>query len=323
MQYPLSMASSQQRSIELLGIQVGASLDGRGRITDCDGVTIASCDGGQVLWIGAAVPDAVASELAAAFEQVAPPADPGEPPPALDACERILTSAGGAVQRAGGPSYVIPPEVQLDGDVAIERSDGGGADRLRGANPGNWHPVEWDELLDGRLGPWTMVMQDGRAISICHTPGPLTARTAECGVWTAPPFRGRGYAAATASAWVALVRGAGAHAVLQHGRRQRVVAASRPAARPAPVRVDLAAPPHARRRRRGHACTSAVLAVPPLGKRVSQRPTPASTPPTADRSTAVRATAVRATAVRATAVRATAVRAATGARGSRPGRPRR
>src|SRR5689334_20188089 len=25
---------------------------------------------------------------------------------------------------------------------------------LRGANPGNWEPVEWDELLEGKLGPW-------------------------------------------------------------------------------------------------------------------------------------------------------------------------
>jgi len=203
---PRSMSSAPQRAMELLGIQAEGSLDGRGRIVDCDGVTIASCDGGLLLWIGTEVPDAVAAELAAAFERATPPAAPSEPPPVLEVCETILASAGGAMQRSGGPSYVIPPDARFDCDVAIERSDGTGADRLRGANPGNWHPVEWDELLDGRLGPWAIVVQGDQAISICHTPGPLTERAAECGVWTEPRFRGRGYAAATAAAWVALVR---------------------------------------------------------------------------------------------------------------------
>jgi RimJ/RimL family protein N-acetyltransferase len=77
---------------------------------------------------------------------------------------------------------------------------------LRTANPGNWHDVEWHELLDGRLGPWTIVTEGDHAISICHTPRPVTERAAECGVWTDSRFRGRGYAAATAAAWVALVR---------------------------------------------------------------------------------------------------------------------
>lgn len=90
--------------------------------------------------------------------------------------------------------------------VAIERSGGSGVDRLRNANPGNWHPIEWDELLRGQLGPWAIATDGDHAISICHTPGPLTERTAECGVWTDPQFRGHGYAAATAVAWVALVR---------------------------------------------------------------------------------------------------------------------
>jgi RimJ/RimL family protein N-acetyltransferase len=48
-------------------------------------------------------------------------------------------------------------------------------------------------------------------VSICHTPGPLTPRGAECGVWTQPGFRGRGYATATATAaaWAASLRPTG------------------------------------------------------------------------------------------------------------------
>jgi RimJ/RimL family protein N-acetyltransferase len=89
------------------------------------------------------------------------------------------------------------------------RSDGGNEESLRKANPGNWHPVEWDELLEGRLGPWAMAMDGERVVSICHTPGPLTGRTAECGVWTAPAYRGRGYGAAVTAEWAAIVRPSG------------------------------------------------------------------------------------------------------------------
>jgi GNAT superfamily N-acetyltransferase len=198
--------SAPQHNLELLRLQRASALDGRGRIVDGDGVTIASCAEGRLMWIGAAVADAVAAELVAAFERAAPPEDPSEPPPALEVCARILASTGDALQRDGGPSYVIRSDAQRACDVEIERSDGIGADRLRGANPGNWHPVEWNELLDGRLGPWAIAIQGERAISICHTPGPFTARAAECGAWTDPRHRGRGYAAATVSAWVELVR---------------------------------------------------------------------------------------------------------------------
>ena len=115
------------------------------------------------------------------------------------------------MQRGAGPSYLIPSDTRFASGVALVRSDGSGVEGLRGANPGNWHPVEWDELLGGRLGPWAIATTGEQAISICHTPGPLTERAAECGVWTDPRFRGRGYAAATAAAWVALVQSPGRH----------------------------------------------------------------------------------------------------------------
>jgi hypothetical protein len=203
------MTNSVSRSLELMRIQAEASFDRRGRIVGCYGITIASGEDGHALWIGADVPDEMADELTAAFDRASPASAPTEPPPALDLCEKILGLEG--VERAAGPSYLIPPDTRFASDVAIVRSGGPGVDRLRGANPGNWHPVEWDELLGGRLGPWAIATSGEHAISICHTPVPLTARAAECGVWTDPPFRGRGYAAATAAEWVTLVRSPGRH----------------------------------------------------------------------------------------------------------------
>ena len=126
----------------------------------------------------------------------------------LDRCRRILES-GRAIEQHAGPSYVFPDALPPNSEVRVERSDRSGRDGLRGANPGNWEPVEWDELLDGWLGPWTMVLDGDRAVSICHTPRPLTARAAECGVWTQPGARGRGYAAATAAVWAELLRPTG------------------------------------------------------------------------------------------------------------------
>lgn len=109
----------------------------------------------------------------------------------------------------GGPSYVIEPGARFSSTVRLARSDTWRGDVLRSANPGNWQPVEWDELLDGTLGPWTIAIEDERAVSICHTPGPMRARAAECGVWTDAAFRGRGYAAAVTAAWAELVRPSG------------------------------------------------------------------------------------------------------------------
>lgn len=200
--------------LELLALQAEGALDPAGRLAGQYGIAIACAPGAHALWIGtevldaAAVPDAAAAELAAAFAATAPARDPAAPPPALDRCRRIL-EAGRAIEQHAGPNYVFPDAVPPRPGVLIERSDRPGRDALRGANPGNWEPVEWDELLDGRLGPWTMVLDGDRAVSICHTPRPLTPRAAECGVWTQLGARGRGYAAATAAVWADLLRPTG------------------------------------------------------------------------------------------------------------------
>jgi GNAT superfamily N-acetyltransferase len=203
--------------LELLGLQAEATFDHRGRIAGRYGATIAATASGDrsALWIGAEVPEDLAAALILAFDGA--PAAPDEPPPALERCRQLLWAGGRAVVATGGPSYVFS-DAPLAATARMVRSDevGPGAPilaALRAANPGNWEPLEWDELLDGRLGPWTMALDgdgDGAVVaSICHTPGPLAPRAAECGVWTRPECRGRGHAAATAAAWAEVLRPSG------------------------------------------------------------------------------------------------------------------
>ena len=197
--------------LELLRIQAGRSFDGAGRLRGLHGITIASAGERQALWIGTEVPEALVAELTGVFDAAAPAGSPGEPPPALEPCRRVLDTGGRSVRCKSGPSFIFPEDTAFRSEARLERSDQGNHDTLRGANPGNWHPVEWDELLDGRLGPWTMAVEGGLVLSICHTPGPMTENAAECGVWTHPGFRGRGYGAAVTWDWAAIVRPSGRH----------------------------------------------------------------------------------------------------------------
>ena len=191
--------------LELLRIQAEPALAGS------YGVAVACSAQERALWIGGDVPAGLAGELTASFERAPAPARLDEPPPALDACARILEAGGAALSHRGGPSFLIDGDVRFASTVRIQRSDAANVEALRGANPGGWHPVEWDELLDGRLGPWTVALDGERVVSLCHTPGPLRPHAAECGVWTDPGFRGRGHAAAVTAEWAALVRAPGRH----------------------------------------------------------------------------------------------------------------
>lgn len=105
--------------------------------------------------------------------------------------------------------YCFGPDVRFASELHIARSDQSVPAWLKKANPGNWDPVEWDELLDGLLGPWTIASLDGRVVSLCHAPLRVTERFAECGVWTAPDFRGRGHAAAVTAQWASLAAKSG------------------------------------------------------------------------------------------------------------------
>jgi hypothetical protein len=153
----------------------------------------------------------VARAVAAATDGTPPDADLDAPPPQLERCRVLLEDALGAAVRlapGSGPSYLIEPDVTFRATAELLRSDKADLGSVRTANPGNWGADEWQDLVDGHLGPWVMAAQGERIISICHTPVSNSVG-AEAGVWTHPDFRGLGHAAATTAEWAALMRPTG------------------------------------------------------------------------------------------------------------------
>lgn len=199
--------------LELLHIEIETlwPADARGRISGPDLVIASSADGCAAA-IGAAVPDELAAVLARTVAESAPQTDLSTAPPILEECRQALEDRLGPVAHmpTSGPSYLVPKNVAFRSEVTLVRSDSPDVAPLRGANPGNWQPQEWEQLLDGQLGPWAMATHDGAVISICHTPR-YSPRAAEAGTWTRPDFRGQGHAAATTAAWAALLRPSGRH----------------------------------------------------------------------------------------------------------------
>ncbi len=199
--------------LELLQIEIETiwDTDERGRINGPD-LVIASSSVGSITAIGSAVPDDLAAALKAVVSAVTPSDDAISPPAALDQCRRLLEDTLGPVELTpgSGPSCLIPETAAFRSAVPLVRSDVGDVTALRGANPGNWGAEEWQQLLDGLLGPWVMATHESAVISICHTPA-SSKRGAEAGVWTRPEFRGQGHAAAVTSAWAALMRPTGRH----------------------------------------------------------------------------------------------------------------
>lgn len=192
--------------LELLELRAEGAGDG---LAELRGIRMLRSAAAEAFCIGSKVPPDIATTLEAAWSCAAAASDPAAAPPALDACERLLIAERWNVERRAGIEYLIEPGVRFETDAAIERSDRPTPEWLRDANPGGWHPVEWNELLDGCLGPWAMATRGRRIVSICHTPVPLTDHMAECGVWTDPGFRGQGYAAATTAQWAELLRPSG------------------------------------------------------------------------------------------------------------------
>jgi hypothetical protein len=202
---PLSLPTN----LELLRIQCEDSLDGQDRVRGLHGIVIACTGEDEVLWMGAEVPDALAAAVVSAFAGAPRSPDPRQPPPALALCGPLL--GDGPLKCRGEPRYLFPDDLRFTSDAHLVCSGEPEREALRPANPGNWHPVEWDELLDGQLGPWAMAVEGALVTSICHTPGPVWGRGAECGVWTRPGFRGRGLGAAATAAWAGLLRAPGRH----------------------------------------------------------------------------------------------------------------
>lgn len=195
--------------LELLAIEAEMSLDERGQLPGTCGVQISVARDGQLLFIGSDVPDALVPALTNAFKRSGQAPGPDREPPALTVCRAILETACTPLAAHASVYYVFQPDVRAETPAAVLRSDSPSVELLRRLNPGNWPPASWDRLLDGARGPWAMAMVDERVVSICHTPRPLAEKAAECGVWTHPDYRGRGYAVAVTAAWADILRSSG------------------------------------------------------------------------------------------------------------------
>lgn len=202
-------ASQPLTDLELLRIEAEMSMDDRCRLSGTCGVKISSTRDGQLLFVGSEVPDTFVPALIDAVDRSPLAPAPDQEPPALAACREILEPACAPLSVNAGPYYLIEPHVRAERRTRIVRSDIPPSERLRHLNPGNWELDEWDDLLDGALGPWAMAVAEGRVVSICHTPRPMTKQAAECGVWTHPDYRGRGYAAAVTATWADILRASG------------------------------------------------------------------------------------------------------------------
>ena len=203
----------RQPDLDLLTRHLKPALDQHGRLRDRCGVTLVLARDGQAMFVGSEVPEPLVAELAQAMADSSVSAQPRLEPPALQACRAILKRAGRPLSLEAAPFYVFTEGSVFKMNVDIQRSDDSSVRRLLALNPGNWANDEWAELLAGALGPWAIALVNGRVASICHTPRPMNKHTAECGIWTDPDFRGRGYAAATASAWAEIVRPSGRHLI--------------------------------------------------------------------------------------------------------------
>jgi ribosomal protein S18 acetylase RimI-like enzyme len=195
--------------IELFEVAVEMSMDDRRRLDGVCGIVIATTGNESRLYIGSEVLDALVPVLADAFDKAPMPSSLTLEPAAISAVRELLAPACSPLSLNASLYYVVESPLRVEIRTCIVRSDSSEAQSLTNLNPGNWAKGEWQELVDGDLGPWAMALVDGRVVSICHTPRPMSDRAAECGVWTHPDYRGRGYASEVTAVWADILRPSG------------------------------------------------------------------------------------------------------------------
>ena len=154
---------------------------------------------GQVVRFSEAVPDALATRLAAIIECQATVGALPVPPAARDAVREALEERAPITEEKGGPAYRFPESVARPGEV-VHLTDAN-IDVAR-------HTYPWLYQDLAGWGPCFAVVRDGAAVSVCFS-SRIGVDAAEAGVETLPDFRGRGYGVAVTAAWGASVRAAG------------------------------------------------------------------------------------------------------------------
>jgi hypothetical protein len=146
---------STSSDLQLLQIEMDLLWSGGG-----PELVIAASRAGLHARVGDTVPEHLARKLRSQVESVQlKGTNVSEPPPELEAWRTELEGALGAaiaLAAGSGPSYHVHVKVDFPSSAPLVRSDAADAGDLRDANPGNWQRDEWQDLLDGRLGPWVM-----------------------------------------------------------------------------------------------------------------------------------------------------------------------
>jgi hypothetical protein len=203
----VSVGPDGESDLELLLIEVSVlwGLDARGRYEPPPRAAFAVSEDGLAVVPAPDVPAVLSDRLHAIVERSQGSGRPGERSPAVDLCRTVLESAYGPLGVASGPSYCVDPPLPFGTDLTVLVSPNpADVGRVSDARPPNWEPDEWRELVAGRLGPWAMLADNARVVSICHSPRE-SAIGLEAGVWTEPDFRGQGHAAAATAAWANLM----------------------------------------------------------------------------------------------------------------------
>lgn len=187
------------------------------READSLGLRLVGSADGWLVFPGRRVPDGVADRVRDLAAAAAPHSSESQPE-LVAQCARVL-------EREAGPPRIESELIFRIGDclhaepvpeIDVLASPRGGSRVASLERPLSWEQDEWAGLLGGRLGPWAIAAVDEAVVSVCHTPGLVTADAVECGVWTRPDFRGRRLAHVTTAAWAGLVRAPGRSLLLQH-----------------------------------------------------------------------------------------------------------
>jgi RimJ/RimL family protein N-acetyltransferase len=123
-------------------------------------------------------------------------------PDAAPTITALLQQTLGRIEATVGPGYdasdpVPQPEPARGRLIRSDQPDPATAG-LR--VPITWEDDEWADLLAGCYGPWAMIIDADRVLSICHS-ARWAPEGVEAGTWTVEDARGLGLAAAATAAW--------------------------------------------------------------------------------------------------------------------------
>ena len=122
-----------------------------------------------------------------------------DPPTTLSPYTDLVAKSGPVLRAETGPAFTFPePIAEQPGVIRVTADNASLLDQYLSA----WLP----DIPVAQ--PMFVVVAEGQAVAICASVR-LTKAACEAGVETAPPYRGRGYAALATAAWARAVRGMG------------------------------------------------------------------------------------------------------------------